>query len=72
MIINRIGAKYLYNGVTYTVGDQIIANSESEYEGLFGTIKEIRDGDDRETDNDTPDIHCEFLPPFLHRRERPP
>ena len=64
MIINRIGAKYLYNGITYTIGDQIIANSESEYEGLFGTITEIRDGDDRETDNDTPDIHCEFMPPF--------
>lgn len=64
MIINRVGAKYHYNGVTYTVGDQIIANAESEYEGLFGTITEIRDGDDRETENDTPDIHCEFMPPF--------
>lgn len=64
MIINRIGAKYHYNGITYTVGDQILANSGSEYEGLFGTITEIRSGDDRETDNDTPDIYCEFMPPF--------
>ena len=64
MILDRIGAKFHYNGVTYTVGDLIIANAESEYEGLFGTITEIRDGDDRETENDTPDIHCEFMPPF--------
>lgn len=64
MIINRIGAKYHYNGITYTVGDQILANSESEYEGLFGTITEIRNGADKESDNDTPDIHCAFMPPF--------
>lgn len=64
MIINRIGAKLHYKGITYTIGDSVIATSESEYEGLFGTITEIRDGDDRETDNDTPDIYCTFLPPF--------
>lgn len=64
MIINRIGAKFHYEGITYTIGDSVMATSESEYEGLFGTITEIRDGDDKETDNDTPDIYCTFLPPF--------
>lgn len=64
MTINRIGAKFHYAGITYTIGDTVIANAESEYEGLFGTIAEIRDGNDQETDNDTPDIYCTFIPPF--------
>lgn len=65
MIIDRIGAQYEYEGTTYTIGGKIYANEASEYEGLFGIITEIRDGDDRETDNETPDIYCEFMPPVL-------
>ena len=64
MIINRIGAQFTYEGVTYTIGDKIFSNDTSDFRGLFGYIKEIRTGDDRETDNDTPDIHCYFYPPF--------
>ena len=64
MIINRVGAQFTYEGVTYTIGDKILANDVSEYEGLFGVIHEIRTEDDRETENDTPDIHCHFYPPF--------
>lgn len=65
MVIDRIGAQYEYEGVTYTIGGKIYANCESDFEGLFGIITEIRDGDDRETENDTPDIYCEFMPPVL-------
>lgn len=65
MIINRIGAKFVHEGVTYTIGGKVYANGRSEYEGLCGVILEIRDGDDRETENDTPDIYCEFMPPVL-------
>ena len=64
MIINRIGAQFTYEGVTYTIGDKIFSNDTSDFRGLFGYIKEIRTGDDRETDNDTPDLHCYFYPPF--------
>lgn len=64
MIINRIGAQFTYEGVTYTIGDKIFSNDNSDFKGLFGYIKEIRTGDDRETDNDTPDFHCYFYPPF--------
>lgn len=64
MIINRFGAQFPYEGGLYTVGDKIIATDASEYEGLFGVIHEIRTGDDRETENDTPDFHCHFYPPF--------
>lgn len=65
MILNRIGAQYEYMGITYTIGGKVYANGESDFEGLFGIITEIRDGDDRETENDTPDIYCEFMPPVL-------
>ena len=65
MIINRIGAQFHYDGVTYTVGGKVHANDASEYEGLYGIITEIRDGDDRDTENDTPDIYCQFMPPVL-------
>ena len=64
MIINRAGTQFVYEGITYTIGDKIFSNDTSDFRGLFGYIKEIRTGDDRETDNDTPDIHCYFYPPF--------
>ena len=65
MLINKPGAEFLYNGITYRVGDVIIGSDQSEYAGLIGSILEIRDGDDRETENDTPDIYCSFEPPVL-------
>lgn len=65
MILNRTGAEFIYEDVTYHIGDRVLANGESAYEGLFGTISEIRDGYDKETDNDKPDIHCIFMPPVL-------
>lgn len=65
MLINKPGAEFLYNGITYRVGDVIIGSDQSEYAGLIGSIFEIRDGSDKETENDTPDIYCSFDPPVL-------
>lgn len=65
MILNRTGATFTYDGITYTIGDRVVATGESAYEGLFGTIQEIRTGKDKSTDNDTPDLHCAFLPPAI-------
>ncbi len=65
MIIKQEGMRYTYNGMTYTVGSAVMATEASEYRGLYGTITEIRDGADRETENDTSDIYCCFEPPFL-------
>ena len=65
MIIDRNGAQFQHEGVTYTIGDKVYANNLSDYEGLYGIITEIRDGKDKETENDTPDIYCEFMPPVL-------
>lgn len=65
MIINQEGMRYTYNGMTYTVDAAVMATEASEYRGLYGTITEIRDGSDRETENDTPDIYCCFEPPLF-------
>ena len=65
MIYDRVGAICRHGGDEFRVGDMVVATSESPWEGLYGTITEIRDGDDRETENDTPDLYCEFLPPIL-------
>lgn len=60
MILQRTGEKIIRTGRTYMVGSKVIANGRSEYEGLRGIIKEIRDGKDKDTENVTPDIYCEF------------
>ena len=65
MILLNKGETFQYDGITYTIGEQIAANNQSEYEGLVGVIIEIRDGDDKETENDTPDIYCQFDIPVL-------
>lgn len=65
MIINQMDAEFEYEGVTYVIGAPIVGMPESEYEGLYGSIKEIRDGKDKETENETPDIYCSFEAPVL-------
>ena len=56
MVVNQANQKYEYLEVTYAIGAAVMATEASEYRGLYGTITEIRDGSDRETENDTPDI----------------
>lgn len=63
MTINKRCDELLYEEKTYRVGDRIIATDESEYGGLYGVITQICDGDDKDTDNDTPDIYCSFEKP---------
>lgn len=63
MILRENGTRFCADGKVFTIGGRISANGESEYEGLFGTITEIRSGADRETENDTPDIYCDFETP---------
>lgn len=65
MVLNRLGERFEHEGTVYIIGEIVVGTSESEYEGLFGTIMEIRDGEDKETENDTPDIYCYFEPPVL-------
>ena len=65
MIYKKPGEEFWHEGVCYKVGGRIVANEASDYAGLFGNILEIRTEDDRETDNDTPDIYCAFEAPVL-------
>lgn len=64
MILQNKGNEFYYEGVKYVVGEEIIGTSQSEYENLVGYITEIRDGEDKETENDTPDIYCSFEAPI--------
>lgn len=63
MVLNRVGQVFEYEDKTYIVGEEIYSNDLSEYKHLFGRITEIRTDEDRETENDTPDIYCAFEQP---------
>lgn len=63
MVIRKNGTVFCVDEKEFKIGGVVFANDESEYMGLYGTVTEIRTGEDRETENDTPDIYCEFLAP---------
>lgn len=65
MVIKRTGDSFQYENMTYTIGQRIFANGQSDWEGLFGVITEIRTDGDKETENETPDIYCSFDIPVL-------
>ena len=65
MIYTHYGTGITFNGVNFYVGMRVHANQLSDYAGLYGIITEIRTEDDRETDNDSPDIYCRFDAPVL-------
>ncbi len=62
-MIYKQGQTFEYEGRKYTVGDMVIANAGSMYEGLMGRITEIRTEEDKDTDNVGPDIYCDFEKP---------
>ncbi len=62
-MIYKQGQTLEYEGRKYTVGDMVIANAGSMYEGLMGRITEIRTGEDKDTENLGPDIYCDFDKP---------
>lgn len=70
MILREDGTRFYVEGKVLTIGGRISANGESEYEGLFGTVTEIRSGADRETENDVPDIYCDFETPVAEETLR--
>ena len=64
MIYNTKNQKFEHEGKTFIIGERVYA-TESAYYGLIGIIKEIRTDNDRETDNPTPEIVCDFYDPIL-------
>lgn len=64
MIYNHYGDRFIYNDKDYIVGETVISNDKSDYANLVGVITEIRTGSDKDTENETPDIYCDFEPPI--------
>ena len=66
MIYNKSNETFEYEGKKYRIGDKVVATEVSgEYAGLIGYITEIRDGEDKDTENETPDIYCTFFEPVM-------
>ena len=65
MILSKPGESIQWGSITFAVGEQVYATDASEYHGLIGTITEIRNGEDKETENYLPDIYCCFQEPIL-------
>lgn len=66
MIINKKGEKFYFKGIEYVIGGDVIGTEESTYSGLLGNIYEIRTYEDKETDNETPDLYCRFEAPITN------
>lgn len=49
-----------WGNVILKPGQRVRTSDDSDYAGLEGIILEIHTGEDKETDNLTPDIHCCF------------
>ena len=64
MKYNKNGEMFFYEDKMLIVGEEIYA-TECEYAGLLGRITEIRTGEDKDTENEGPDIYCSFYPPIL-------
>lgn len=62
MLLEKPGEFIVIGEKTYTVGAGIVGIKD-EYAGLTGYIAEIRDGAEKETENETVDIYCCFDEP---------
>ncbi len=63
MLLTKQYEELIYESKKYYVGQIVVANDCPPYTGLIGCITEIRDGMDKETDNPSPDIYCNFSLP---------
>ena len=63
MLFQKKGDTVLDSGKVFTVGGEVFANHACDYEGLFGTVTEIRTGPDQCAEQGAPDICCAFQPP---------
>ena len=66
MIYNKKGEMFFYEDKMFIIGEEVYA-TESVFYGFLGNITEIRTGDDRDTENEGPDIYCKFRKPVIVR-----
>lgn len=69
MIYNKNGEMFFYEDKMFIIGEEVYA-TESAFYGFLGNITEIRTGDDRETENEGPEIYCKFRVPVIIRDKR--
>jgi len=62
MLLNRMGQSAIFGDTEFAVGMNVYVKG-SDYEGFYGRILEIRDGEHKETENEEPEIECEFFTP---------
>lgn len=60
MILEKRGESITLEGKLFVIGGRVHSNGMSDYADLDGTVTEIRTDDDRDTDNETPDIYVCF------------
>ena len=58
-----------YEDKKYTIGEIVIGIKGSIYEGQPGVLMEIRDGEDKKTNNAKPDFYCKFTEPILQENK---
>ena len=58
--MNNTTTELQWGDVIFKPGQRVRTTDASDYAGLDGVILEIHTGEDKETDNLTPDIHCCF------------
>lgn len=59
-IMKNTTTELKWGNVILKPGQRVRTSDDSDYAGLEGIILEIHTGEDKETDNLTPDIHCCF------------
>jgi hypothetical protein len=67
MILCKTGKKFVHGDTTFMIGDYVYGLEGSAYNGLVGTIRQIRTEDDKETDNPGPDIYVDFQLPVMEK-----
>lgn len=65
MILNKKEQSIEIDGKLFKIGNYVIGTSAGDYDGIIGIIREIRTNSDKETDNNTADIYCDFLKPVM-------
>ena len=65
MIYKKPGEKFSHENITYTVAAASSPMKRVSTAGSSGASFNYCTDDDRETENDTPDIYCKFDPPYL-------
>lgn len=63
MLLTKENQVLSYQGREFAIGQTVRTTSDCDYLDLTGYIYEIRTDEDKDTENETPDIYCCFSEP---------